>query len=310
MLITEGRIEFTLQLPVQAQSELFVADWERTAGPDEIIAVAEAADSSGFWAVAACEHIAVPPYRAVGMGTHWADPIATLSLVAGRTSKVKLMTYVYLLAARHPLMAAKALSTLDHLSKGRLVAGVGAGHVEEEFDALGVDYATRGTRLSHAIEALKACFTEERPALSAPFDRRSGELGLRPRPVQQPRPPILVAGSTEAAMKRAARYGDGWLPQGPATPAMIAYVNGARLQWHPEDPLTIGHIGGIVHIGSPAHEVAQLVLTGSAASIAERLRANIPNGAHLIQVMFSVRSCAEFCDQVRAFGAEVAPLLH
>ena len=84
MLITDAKIEFTLQLPVQAQSTMFVAEWEKTAGPDEIIAVAEAADASGFYAVAACEHIAVPPHRAVTMGTHWADPIATLKLSTNR----------------------------------------------------------------------------------------------------------------------------------------------------------------------------------------------------------------------------------
>lgn len=307
MLITDAKIEFTLQLPVQAQSTMFVAEWEKTAGPDEIIAVAEAADASGFYAVAACEHIAVPPHRAVTMGTHWADPIATLSLVAGRTTNVKLMTYVYLLAARHPLMAAKALSTLDHLSKGRLIAGVGAGHVEEEFAALGVDYATRGTRLSQSVEALKACFAEEYPVLAPPF--AAAELGSRPRPVQRPRPPILIAGSTEVAMKRAAKHGDGWLPQGPASPEMIAFVNAQRSEHHPDDPLTIGHIGGIVHVGTPAYDVSPYALTGSAVSIADRLRAAIPNGAHLVQVMFAARSCAEFCDQVRAFGVEVAPLV-
>ena len=307
MLITDAKIEFTLQLPVQAQSTMFVAEWEKTAGPDEIIAVAEAADASGFYAVAACEHIAVPPHRAVTMGTHWADPIATLSLVAGRTTNVKLMTYVYLLAARHPLMAAKALSTLDHLSKGRLIAGVGAGHVEEEFAALGVDYATRGTRLSQSVEALKACFAEEYPVLEPPF--AAAELGSRPRPVQRPRPPILIAGSTEVAMKRAAKHGDGWLPQGPASPEMIAFVNAQRSEHHPDDPLTIGHIGGIVHVGTPAYDVSPYALTGSAVSIADRLRAAIPNGAHLVQVMFAARSCAEFCDQVRAFGVEVAPLV-
>lgn len=305
MLITNGRIGFTLQLPVQAQSTLFVADWEKTAGPDEIIAVAEAADRGGFFAVAACEHVAVPPHRAVSMGTFWADPISTLSLVAGRTTNVKLMTYVYLLALRHPLMASKALSTLDFVSKGRLIAGVGAGHVEEEFEALGVDFAHRGTRLSHSIEALKASFANEHPVLFAPF--AAAELGLQPRPVQRPRPPIMVAGSTEPAMRRAAKHADGWLPQSPATVEMINFVTSERAKYAPDDPLTIGHIGGICHVGTPSHEVGPYVMTGSGASIADRLRAATPDGAHLVQVMFSARSSEEFCDQVAAFGEEVIP---
>jgi probable F420-dependent oxidoreductase len=305
MLVTNGRIGFTLQLPVQAQSTLFVADWEKVAGPDEIIAVAEAADRGGFFAVAACEHVAVPPHRAVTMGTFWADPISTLSLVAARTSRVRLMTYVYLLALRHPLMAAKALSTLDFVSKGRLIAGVGAGHVEEEFDALGVDFAHRGTRLSQSIEALKASFAGEHPVLAAPFT--AAELGLQPRPVQTPRPPIMVAGSTEPAMRRAAKHADGWLPQSPATKEMIEFVTTERARYAPDDPLTIGHIGGMVYVGTPAHEVAPYAMTGSALSIAERLHASIPAGAHLVQVMFTARSAQEMCDQVAAFGAEVIP---
>lgn len=305
MLITEGRIGFTLQLPVQAQSTLFVAEWEKTAGPDEIIAVAEAADAGGFFAVAACEHVAVPPHRAVSMGTFWADPISTLSLVAGRTKNVKLMTYVYLLALRHPLMAAKALSTLDFMSNGRLIAGVGAGHVDEEFEALGIDFARRGTRLSQSIEALKAGFAHEHPVLDAPF--ASPELGLRPRPVQSPRPPILVAGSTEVAMRRAARHADGWLPQSPASKEMIEFVTTERSRYAPDDPLTIGHIGGMCYIGTPTHDVSPYAMTGSGESIAERLHASIPGGAHLVQIMFSARSASEFCDQVAAFGAEVIP---
>ena len=306
MLVTDGRIGFTLQLPVQAQSNLFVADWEKAAGPDEIIAVAEAADRGGFFAVAACEHVAVPPHRAVSMGTFWADPISTLSLVAGRTTNVKLMTYVYLLALRHPLMASKALSTLDFVSKGRLIAGVGAGHVEEEFAALGVDFSTRGTRLSQSIEALKASFAAEHPVLDAPF--ACAELGLQPRPVQTPRPPIMVAGSTEVAMRRAAKHADGWLPQSPATREMIDFVTGERMKHAPNDPLTIGHIGGMCHIGTPTHETGPDTMVGSGASIAERLHASIPEGAHLVQIMFSARSSGEFCDQVAAFGAEVIPL--
>ena len=305
MLITNGTIGFTLQLPVQAQSTLVVADWEKTAGPAEIIAVAEAADRGGFFAVAACEHVAVPPHRSVSMGTFWADPISILSLVAGRTSRVRLMTYVYLLALRHPLMASKALSTLDFVSNGRLIAGVGAGHVEEEFDALGIDFAHRGTRLSQSIEALKTSFASEHPLLNAPFT--APELGLQPRPVQTPRPPIMVAGSTEAAMRRAAKLADGWLPQSPATEEMIEFVTAERAKHAPSDPLTIGHIGGMVHVGTPGHEVTPHVMTGSAQSIAERLHASIPAGAHLVQIMFSARSATEFIDQVAAFGAEVIP---
>lgn len=284
---------------------MFVAPWEADAGPMEIVAAARAADEAGFFAISACEHIAVPPHRAVTMGTQWADPIAVLSLCAGWTSRVKLMTYVYLLAARHPMMAAKSLATLDYLSGGRLVAGVGAGHVEEEFDVVGADYASRGRRLTESIGELKAWFTEEHPT----FEGRPS-LGLRPRPVASPRPPIMVGGSSTAAVRRAARHADGWLPQGPVTPELVGLIRSEREAAGLADtPFTIGAIAGPVYIGTPPDGVGPCAASGSAEQVAEALRAMVPAESSLVHVLFRHRSSEELCDQVRAFGAEVAPLV-
>ena len=297
-------MKFNLQLPVQAQSTMFVEPWEATAGRDAIIAVARAADESGFHAIAACEHVAVPPHRAEAMGRTWADPVAVLSLCAGVTERVQLMTYVYVLALRHPLMAAKALSTLDWLSNGRLIVGVGAGHVEEEFTALGVDFATRGTRLSQSIEALRECFTSDLPALDAPFT--SAPMFVYPKAVRTP--PILVAGSTPAAVKRAAKYGDGWLAQGPATPDLLSTLAQARAEANRADePFEVGHIAGFVHVGEPTWDVGAHVLSGSPQHIADTLTQRMPDGATMCQVMFRSRSASELADQVRLFGTAVAP---
>src|SRR5436190_18799549 len=114
-----------MQLPIQAQSELFVADWERTSGPDEIVRVARAADAAGFFYVAVCDHIAVPTRLAPAMGTTWYDTIATLGMLAGVTERVRLLSHVWVAGFRHPMPSAKSLATLDHLSKGRLIVGVG-----------------------------------------------------------------------------------------------------------------------------------------------------------------------------------------
>lgn len=308
----KGWLGLTLQLPVQAQSSLFVAEWERTAGAAEIISVAKAADESGWFAVAACEHIGIPESRAAAMGTHWTDPVATLALVAGHTRNVRLMTYVYILAARHPLLAAKSLMSLDHLSGGRLIAGVGAGHVEEEFAALGLDFAHRGTSLSHSIRALRQCFEAEFVQLEAPFGSEDlSPIGLSPRPNQVGGPPVFVAGSSDAAIKRAARFGDGWLPQGPATQAMVDRVVELRAEVRPDSPLTIGHIAGLVHLTDhlSSYEVPPYVLVGSSDQVAERIRSQMPRGVHVMQVLVWARSCDEFCDQVRRIGTELAPLL-
>jgi Luciferase-like monooxygenase len=154
-----------MQLPVQAQSEMFVADWERTSGPDELIAIARKADETGFFYIAVCDHIAILRRLAPAMGTTWYDTIATLGLLAGVTSWVRLLSHVWIPAYRHPLQSAKSLATLDHLSKGRLIIGVGAGHVPEEFAGMGVDFHRRGALLDEAIDALDVALRNEFPSL-------------------------------------------------------------------------------------------------------------------------------------------------
>src|SRR5437764_14956948 len=181
-------IAFGMQLPIQAQSSVFVEDWERSAGARELSAVAEACDRAGFSYIAVCDHVAIPRSRADAMSTTWYDPIATLGWLAGVTERVRLLSHVYVAAYRHPLQTAKAFATLDALSGGRAILGVGAGHVEEEFDALGVSFADRGRLLDEAIDAVRAAFADE----------WSGGLGQRPRPLQPGGPPIWVGGSSPA----------------------------------------------------------------------------------------------------------------
>ena len=136
-VVPEGQLVFGMQLPVQAQSEMFVADWERTAGPDELIGIVRKADETGFFYVGVCDHVAIPEDRTAAMGTTWYDTIATLGLIAGCTTRVRLLSHVWVPAYRHPLVSAKAFATLDHLSKGRVIIGVGAGHVVNEFASRG-----------------------------------------------------------------------------------------------------------------------------------------------------------------------------
>ena len=154
-----------LQLPVQSKSTSFAQPWEAEAGVAELAAVARAADASGFWYVAVCDHVGVPRDHAVAMGTEWWDTVATLGWLAGVTERVRLVSHVLVAAYRHPLAVAKAWSTLDVLSGGRAVLGVGAGHVEAEFEVLGAPFATRGRDLDEAIDALRVAFAEEYPAV-------------------------------------------------------------------------------------------------------------------------------------------------
>jgi probable F420-dependent oxidoreductase len=311
-VVPEGRLVYGMQLPVQAQSELFVEDWERTAGPDEIVAVARKADEAGFFYVAACDHVAVPERLAGAMGTPWYDPVAVLGLVAGVTERVRLLTNVFVLPYRHPLQSAKSLATLDHLSKGRLVIGVGAGHVAEEFDLLGLDFAERGRILDEAIDAVDVALRDEFATFAGPTWKFEG-LGQKPRPEQAPRPPIWVGGSSRPALRRAAQRGDGWIPQGTPRaqmPEQIAYLREHREKaGRAGEPFDLGVITEMLYVGDPSWDVGKRTITGTPASIAESLREYGAMGVDHLQIRFRSRSLDELLDQMDAFGARVAPLL-
>src|SRR3546814_3060848 len=146
-------VAFGLQLPVQSQSTLYAQPWEAAAGVPEVVAVARACDSAGFAYIAVCDHVAIPAPLTAAMGATWWDTVATLSYLAAATERVRLLSHVYVLPYRPPLVVAKAWATLDVLSGGRAVLGVGAGHVEGEFEALGVPYVERGRLLEEGIAA-------------------------------------------------------------------------------------------------------------------------------------------------------------
>src|SRR5690606_29576172 len=235
-----GRLEhvlvtaFGLQLPVQSQSTLYARAWERTAGAAELVQAARACERAGFLYVAVCDHVAIPSQHAEAMSTDWWDTVATLSYLAAVTERVRLLSHVYVLPYRHPLLVAKAWATLDALSGGRAILGVGAGHLEGEFATLGVDFARRGKLLDEAIDAVKQAFLDEFPT-HAGAAWRFADVGVAPRPVQQPRPPVWIGGSTPAALKRAALRGDGWLPQGTPRaelPQAIATIREHRQRAH------------------------------------------------------------------------------
>ena len=298
--IPTGVRVFGMQLPVQAQSAYFVAEWERTAGPDEMARIVTTADRHGYFYVGVCDHVTLPESVVGGMGTHWVDPISTLGWIAGITERVGLLTHVFVLPYRHPLMAAKQFSTIDHLSKGRMICGIGAGHVQAEFERLGVDFAARGKCVDDAVPQIIAALEQE----------FVNGFGARPRPTQSPRPPIWIAGSSPAAIRRAGRLADGWLPQGPSDAEMVAILQAERARHgRAGRPMMIGHITPFLYVGDPGWDVGDGVLTGSAPSIAERILADTADGVNQIQVRFKARSCEELCDQMVAFGSEVAPLL-
>ncbi len=162
---------------------------------------ARTAENAGFDAIAFTEHPAPSPEWLSGAYGHAAlDPFAALAFCAGVTSRIRLMTYLAVLPYRSPLMTAKAAATVDRLSDGRLILGVGTGYLRSEFAALGV-----------AFDARREIFEQSLSTLDTLWSGEGGRL-VCPRPIQQPRPPIWIGGNSRRVREQVARHGDGWSP--------------------------------------------------------------------------------------------------
>jgi probable F420-dependent oxidoreductase len=310
-LIAPGRLEVGMQLPIQSQSRIYAEPWEEGTGADELATIVDAAEAAGLFYVAVCDHVAVPEEPAKRMQTIWYDTVATLAWIAGRTERLRLLSHVFVPAYRHPLVSAKAFLTLDELSGGRTILGVGTGHVEGEFEALGADYANRGSVTDECIDVLRAAFTDEYPSYKGEHFEVDG-VGLRPRPRQDVLP-IWVGGSSKPALRRAAARGDGWLPQGTPRHELadaIAYLLEHRKAVRGDDPIDLGTICEPIYVGEPDWDVGPWTISGAPEQVADKIRAFKDHGVSHVQVRPRSRSLDELCDQLAALGRDVLPLLN
>ncbi|MGH2794217.1 MAG: TIGR03619 family F420-dependent LLM class oxidoreductase [Actinomycetota bacterium] len=177
-----------------------------------VVALARAADELGFDFITAQDHSVAPrQWAADGGGQTWYEPFVVLSYAAAVTSRVRLLTDVLIVPYRSPFQIAKIAASLDQLSGGRLILGVGSGYLEEEFNILGASFAERGAVTDESLEVLKRCWTEEWLDVSTPhFEAK--DISISPQPLQSPRPPIWVGGNSWRALRRAVERGDGWTP--------------------------------------------------------------------------------------------------
>jgi probable F420-dependent oxidoreductase len=191
---------------------------------DEMV---QALERNGIDACYLTDHPAPTEAWLKGGGHHTLDPFIGLSFAACAGDKIKLHTNLIVLPYRNPLMVAKSAAALDALSNGRLILGVGAGYLQGEFDALGCSMDNRGKRMEEAFEVMKLAWTGKPVTYTGSDFKADGNLVLPP-PVQQPNPPIWVGGNSEAAMRRAAKYCEGWMPF-PAKGAMSAATRTTEL---------------------------------------------------------------------------------
>jgi probable F420-dependent oxidoreductase len=192
---------------------LFAINFGTCGDPQVAVKVAQAAEAAGFESVWTGEHIVLPdpalPIFPLATETPMLDTMVALTWVAAHTERIRLGSGIIVLPLRNPLLLAKELASVDVVSGGRLMIGVGAGWLAPEFEALGVPMEERGARMDDALRAMRALWTSEHPEYRGSFASFGG-VAAYPRPVQRPMPPIVIGGESPAAFRRAVTMGNGW----------------------------------------------------------------------------------------------------
>ena len=187
-------------------------EWEVTASFDDVVAVVQEAERLGYDWVACSEHIAIPSAASTVRGGRYFDPFSTLGFLAAKTSRVGLLTHMAVLPYHHPLELVKRLGTLDVLSGGRVIAGIGVGSLQPEFEVLGHQFDGRGERSDDAIRAIRAAWGHRVPEYHGThydFEGFIVEPSGLPRPLE-----VWVGGRTRRSLRRALELGDAWMPFG------------------------------------------------------------------------------------------------
>jgi probable F420-dependent oxidoreductase len=189
------------------------------AARDALVTFAREAEKRDFASLWVSDHVVIPHVstgygRTGGRFPHpperpYLEPVVMLTAAAMCTSRVRLGSSVFILGHRHPVVMAKMLATIDALSGGRVICGVGVGWWKEELETLGVPYAKRGRQADEIIRSFKTLWTDERPSFEGQFFKFR-DIGFAPKPVQKPHPPIWVGGRSAAAFRRVVTLGDGW----------------------------------------------------------------------------------------------------
>jgi probable F420-dependent oxidoreductase len=202
------------------------AQWEETATFADIIAIVQEADRLGYHHCTCSEHVAVPVDVAAVRGGRYFDPLATFGALSAHTSSIRFAAHVLVLGYHHPLAIAKRYGTLDVVTGGRAIIGVGVGSLQEEFELLGAPFPDRGPRGDDAMRALRAALSQPEPEYHGEYYDFDGFL-VEPCAVQR-RVPLWVGGRTYRSLRRAVELGDGWVPFGLRTAEIEAMLQRSR----------------------------------------------------------------------------------
>jgi probable F420-dependent oxidoreductase len=262
--------------------------WERDGTFDDVVQIVETADRLGFHHVTCSEHVAVPATYESTRGTRYWDALATFGFLAARTTTIRLATHVLVLGYHHPLEIAKRYGTLDRVSGGRLILGVGVGSLQEEFELLGADFAGRGERADDALRGLRAALSQREPSYAGSHFSFDGMV-VEPHALQA-HVPIWVGGRTVRSLRRALALGDGWAPFGlaPEDVALAIASHGAPTE--------------LILAPEPAIDP-----TGEPSLTEETVDRYVRAGATVLNLRLRHRSATHCCEQLEALVQLLPP---
>jgi probable F420-dependent oxidoreductase len=269
-------------------------EWEITAGVDDVVTIVQAAESLGYDWVACSEHIAIPAAASTVRGGRYFDPFSTLGYLAASTSRIGLLTHMAVLPYHHPLELVKRLGTLDVLSKGRVIAGVGVGSLQPEFEVLGHAFDDRGDRSDDAIGALRAAWGQRTPEYHGTHYAFEGFI-VEPSGLDR-HLPVWVGGRTRRSLRRALELGDAWMPFGNTLEKLQELLSTPSSRQRLEDYVS-AHGQPLPMILAPEPPIDPLGNPGGTVSF---LRSYQDVGATGFSLRFENHSMAHYLEQLAA----------
>jgi probable F420-dependent oxidoreductase len=282
-----------------------------------MLEVARRAEDRGLDSVWVTDHVIVPEQANVIYREDMLDPLAVLPWLAGVTHRVALGTSVVILPYRSPIPVAKLLASVDVLSGGRLIVGAAIGWLEGEFDALGVPFKERASRSDEALELLRTLWTQEHPKIQTKRHRVQ-DVVMSPMPLQKPRPPLYIGGSSEGAFRRVARLGDGWHASSTNHDAFRQGADTVRRLWKeagregsPYFSLRIPILVDGVHRAAVDMGLirGRHTLNGSAKQIAEELRGFAALGCGHVALEVSYSTFPAILETIDLVADQIKPRL-
>ncbi len=294
----DGSLRLGILTPVLTMVPGGHAGWERTGTIDDVARIARAAEALGYDHLTCSEHVAVPEEAVAARGGRYWDPLATFGYLAAHTERIRLATDVLVLGYHHPLDIAKRYGTLDRISGGRLVLGLGVGSLQEEFELLGVPFDDRGLRADDHLRALRASMSQPMPSYDGSHYRFSGMV-VDPCALQE-HVPFWIGGRTARSLRRAVELGDGWCPFGLRADDVERTVAAARATsaWaEREQPLEI-----VLQNQRPMDPLGEPAAAGDTA------RALRQAGATMLSLRLVHHSVEHYIEQLGAMVQVVAAL--